>query len=93
MDEYSLRPAVLRRHIVNKMKKRYDPDPLDEAKLVELTPQMAAQARIDYRCAVKTHELLVKCTFLDPRYREELLPEEKALAIALLVEEYKAKGK
>ncbi|KAK3929485.1 E3 SUMO-protein ligase ZBED1 [Frankliniella fusca] len=84
-----MKPSFLRMFIVKKLRKRYCPHPLDPDELAAMTPQAAAQARIAHRCAVKTHQLLVKCTFFDPRYRKELLPSEETLAKELLSEEFR----
>ncbi|KAK3919557.1 E3 SUMO-protein ligase ZBED1 [Frankliniella fusca] len=86
----SLLPAALRRPILAKLHKRFSPSVLDEEDIEDMTPQMAAQARIDHRCAVKCNALLTKVSFLDPRYRDELTVGERELAREKLKAEFQA---
>ncbi|KAK3925257.1 LINE-1 retrotransposable element ORF2 protein, partial [Frankliniella fusca] len=88
-DTDDFKPAVLRQHIVKKLRKRFCPEPLDEDELAALSPQMQSQVRIDHKSAEECHGLLVKCSFLDPRYKGELLDQEGEKAKKLLTEEYR----
>ncbi|KAE8737430.1 hypothetical protein FOCC_FOCC017106 [Frankliniella occidentalis] len=89
-DYESLKPAILQAPILEKLHHRYDPEPLDEAELALMTHLLASQARIDFRCAAQCNKLLTKVSFLDPRYKEELTPTERAIAKDLLKEEFRA---
>ncbi|KAK3918442.1 E3 SUMO-protein ligase ZBED1 [Frankliniella fusca] len=86
----SLSRAALRRPILAKLHKRFSPSVLDEEDIEDMTPQMAAQARINHRCAVKCNALLTKVSFLDPRYRDELTVGERELAREKLKAEFQA---
>ncbi|KAK3917146.1 E3 SUMO-protein ligase ZBED1 [Frankliniella fusca] len=90
VDKDRLTAAALRLPILMKLHKRFSPGELDEQDLAAMTPVMAAQGRIDHRCAVKCNDLLTKVSFLDPRYKEELTASEKEKAKFQLIAEYRA---
>ncbi|XP_052131689.1 E3 SUMO-protein ligase ZBED1-like [Frankliniella occidentalis] len=89
-DINDFKPSALREFVVKKLKKRFCPDPLDEEELALLNPQMQATARIDFKSAQQCHDLLVQCSFLDPRYKGEILAEEREKAKRLLTEQFVA---
>uniref|UniRef100_A0A146KPU4 Zinc finger BED domain-containing protein 1 n=1 Tax=Lygus hesperus TaxID=30085 RepID=A0A146KPU4_LYGHE len=72
--------------VLQKLHKRYIPESNFTTDLGS-GPQMR-QRQCDVRGAVNCHELLVKCTFLDPRFRPNLTEADQTTVQTKLVKEF-----
>ncbi|KAE8739908.1 hypothetical protein FOCC_FOCC014590 [Frankliniella occidentalis] len=70
-------PTNMQGTVVQFLKKRFKPDPLASAR------------DVDYVSARACNGVLARCSFLDPRFREEILEEDRAHAKLLLLAELK----
>lgn len=68
--------------VVQKLHKRYCPGSLDGQ------DNEVPRTVVDIRSANKCHSLLVKCTYLDPRFQDALTENDIISARSQLIEEF-----
>ncbi|KAK3918940.1 E3 SUMO-protein ligase ZBED1, partial [Frankliniella fusca] len=76
-DNPEMIPTTIQKSVVKFLKKRFKPDPEDHHR------------NVDYQSGRACYAVLVRCSFLDPRFKDEILQEDRDEAKKLLLEDIK----